>query len=258
MVDEIRWVEALILVGGKGTRLASAVKDRPKPMAEVAGRPFMERLLLVLRAEGIRRVILCTGHLGEMVEAYFGDGSRWDMELEYSHEPMPLGTAGAARHALNRIRGERCLVLNGDSFCRIDFNHLLNTHLKRQARATLWLVPMDGCRRYGTVVVGANDTITSFREKTAVARAGLINAGIYLVERETIAGIPEGRAVSWETDVFPSMIGRGLCAVAGTGPFLDIGTPESFAEAQRMDWPGMVRSDRAQCVKMRGSVSEDA
>lgn len=223
--------EAIILVGGKGTRLKNVVTDRPKPMAEVAGRPFLERLLLALHSEGIRRVILCTGHMGEMVEAYFGDGGRWDMEMEYSRDPIPLGTAGAARHALSRIQGDRCLVLNGDSFCRFDISRLLATHLKRQAGATLWLVQMDDCRRYGTVILNENDAVSAFVEKESSSRAGLINAGIYLVEREIMAGIPEGRSVSWETEVFPQMIGKGLYAVEGTGPFLDIGTPESYAMA---------------------------
>jgi D-glycero-alpha-D-manno-heptose 1-phosphate guanylyltransferase len=225
-------IPAVILVGGSGTRLRSVVSDRPKPMAEVAGRPFVEWILLALRTEGVRRVIFCTGHMGEMVEAHFGDGNRWNVKVEYSRDPMPLGTAGAARNALNRIQEDRCLVLNGDSYCRIDLRRLIETHLKRRASATLWLMPMDDCRRYGTVAIEKNDAISAFAEKSSKANAGLVNAGVYLMERSMIAGIPEGRAISLENDIFPGLIGRGLCSVKGRGPFLDIGTPESYVIAE--------------------------
>jgi len=226
-------LEALILAGGRGTRLRSVVKDRPKPMASVSGRPFLEWLLLSLRAQGVYRVILCTGHMGEMVEAYFGEGHSWDMEVQYSRDPEPLGTAGAVRHALSRVRGDRFLVLNGDSYCRADLSRLAQVHVSRRASATVWLVRVDDCRRYGSVVIGEDCAVRGFQEKPSDQRASLINAGLYLLEREIVTTIPEGRAVSLETEVFPQLVGRGLYAVIGKGPFLDIGTPEAYASAER-------------------------
>jgi D-glycero-alpha-D-manno-heptose 1-phosphate guanylyltransferase len=224
-------LEAMILAGGKGTRLRSAVNDRPKPMAEVAGRPFIEWLLPLLYDQGVRRVVLCTGYLAEQVEAHFGDGHRWNMELRYSRDPFPLGTGGAVRHALGQIRGNRFLVLNGDSYCRCDIKTLVDTHVSNGAKATLWLVETDDCRRYGSVIVAGNGAVRSFAEKSSDSGPGLVSTGIYVIEREAAETIPTGGSVSLETDFFPSLVGRGLFAVAGQDPFMDIGTPESYAGA---------------------------
>lgn len=226
-------VEAMILAGGKGTRLRSAVRDRPKPMAEVAGRPFVEWLLTLLHDQGIRRAVLCTGHLGEQVEAHFGDGRRWDMELHYSRDPFPLGTGGAVCHALDRIQGNRFLVLNGDSYCRFDLQALTDVHIANGAQATLWLVETGDCRRYGAVTLREDGAVESFAEKASDFGRGLVSAGVYLIERQAAETIPGGRPVSLEKDFFPSLIGRGLFAVAGQDAFLDIGTPESYAGAGR-------------------------
>ncbi len=226
-------MDAMVLAGGKGTRLQTVVSDRPKPMAEVAGRPFVEWLLLALRAQGVRRAVLATGYKGEMVEAYFGDGARLGLEVAYAHETVPLGTGGAARHALEQVKTDHMLVLNGDSFCSFDVRHLVEAHHRARAAVTLWLVPMDDCRRYGAVDVADDGQVRSFHEKSAELGAGLINVGVYLFDRRTLEDIPTGRAVSLEHDTFPALIGHGLCATVGEGPFLDIGTPESYASAER-------------------------
>ncbi len=225
-------LDAMILAGGKGTRLRSVVDDRPKPMAQVAGRPFVEWLLAMLYDQGTRRVVLCTGHLADHVEAYFGDGCRWNMELCYSRDPFPLGTGGAVRRGLDHVRGDRFLVLNGDSYCRFDRGALLRTHMRTGAAATLWLVGADDCRRYGSVRIGPEGAVESFAEKSLDFGTGLVNAGVYLIERRAAETIPTGRAVSLENDVFPALIGRGLFAVVGESPFTDIGTPESYADAE--------------------------
>jgi D-glycero-alpha-D-manno-heptose 1-phosphate guanylyltransferase len=128
--------EAAILVGGKGTRLQRVVKDRPKPMAEVAGRPFVEWLLL-LRAQDVRRVVFCTGYMAEVIEAHFGDGRQWKMEFAYSRDPVLLGTAGAVRCALTQLHSDRFLVLNGDSYCHVDTNCLEAGHVASGACGAL-------------------------------------------------------------------------------------------------------------------------
>ena len=225
--------EAIILVGGKGTRLQSIINDRPKPMAEVAGRPFVEWLLLRLKSQGIQHIILCTNYLGEVIEMYFGNGRHWNLEIDYAREPGLLGTAGAVRHAVSKIRSDRFLVLNGDSYCHMDISRLEQIHCTWGARATLWLAKVSDSSRYGSVEIGINGVVQSFREKQTQKTPGFINAGVYLLERNVVEAIPAGCVFSIERDIFPQLIGHGLYAVAGDEIFLDIGTPESYAAAEQ-------------------------
>jgi NDP-sugar pyrophosphorylase family protein len=227
-------IEAMILVGGKGTRLQSAVSDRPKPMADVAGKPFLEYLILSLYKEGVREVVLCTGYMGEKVESYFGDGDKWNLQVRYSHETFPLGTGGAVRNALDLIQGDRFLVLNGDSYCRFDLDSMEKNNNSKSALATMWLVKMNDCSRYGSVVMDDKGMVRSFSEKSSVSGAGLINAGIYLLERRLVENIEKERMVSLERDIFPNIVGKGLAGVVGEGVFVDIGTPESYASAEKI------------------------
>lgn len=224
-------LEAIILVGGKGTRLNSVVNDRPKPMAEVGGRPFLEWLIMALKNQGVQRIILCTGYLGHIVKNYFKDGKKWDLDIQYSHEIRPLGTAGAVRNALDLIDKNQFLVINGDSYCHFDIKKLLNFHIGKKASITMWLVNLEDCRRYGSVKIGKDGEILAFHEKSPILLSGLINAGIYLMTKDSVKDIPKGQIYSLETDLFPSLIGRGLYAVEGVLPFIDIGTPESFNNA---------------------------
>lgn len=225
-------IEAVVLVGGFGTRLQSVVNDRPKPMAIVAGRPFMEWILLQLREQGVKRFILCTGHKAEKIEEYFGDGHKWAVEIVYSHEQTPLGTGGAVRQALPYIKTERFLVLNGDSYCKFDLQALINQHKQKNALATLWLVLSENAQRFGAVKLDENCSVQKFQEKSKEPNKGMINAGVYLIESESIRSIPEGTKVSIETEFFNNLVGQGLYGVVGNGPFLDIGTPEAYSSAE--------------------------
>lgn len=225
--------DAVILVGGKGTRLQSVVSGRPKPMAEVAGRPFVEWLVLMLRAQGVQRIVFCLGYLGEVVETHFGNGRRWNIQIAYSRETVLLGTAGAVRQALEQVHSDRFVTLNGDSYCGMDLARLERAHLDRAARATLWLTHVNDCGRYGSVEIDTDGLVQSFREKSTRNYPGFISAGVYLLEREVVEAIPPGHIVSIETEIFPSMIGRGLYSVIGDSAFLDIGTPEAYATASQ-------------------------
>jgi NDP-sugar pyrophosphorylase family protein len=222
--------EAAVLVGGRGTRLAAVVGDRPKPMAEVAGRPFLEWVLLGLRREGVRRVVLCSGYRGSQISEHFGDGSRWGLSLAYSREEQPLGTGGALRNALPLLGSDPFLALNGDSWCRFDLSLMMRTHRERGALATLWLARAPDAGRYGAVTLGADGAVTAFAEKGGTG-PGLINAGVYLLSRPPLQERPAGVPFSIETDFFPSLVSRGLCGAGGDGGVLDIGTPESYREA---------------------------
>jgi NDP-sugar pyrophosphorylase family protein len=227
----LRSCTAAILAGGLGTRLRSVVADRPKVLAEVAGRPYLAHLLDQLADAGIRRCVLCTGHLGDQVEEAFGAHYR-GMTLDYSREPEPLGTGGAMRHALPYLEGHQVLVLNGDSFCRVDLNRFQAFHVTGGTSASLVLVEVPDAGRYGQVEVTADGRVVRFQEKVVGAGRGWINAGIYLLDRAVIGAMPPG-VVSLERQVFPSLVLRGLRGFRTEGPFLDIGMPESYRAAER-------------------------
>ncbi len=142
-----------------------------------------------------------------------------------------LGTGGAVRQALEMIQGKCFLVLNGDSYCRDNLGELATLHQQRKATATMLLVPVPDCQRYGSVRVDANRRVTRFAEKCHVPAPGLINAGIYLFERRVMEQLPFGRNLSLERDVLPTLVGQGLYAISCSGPFMDIGIPETFRAA---------------------------
>lgn len=225
-------LEAAILVGGAGTRLKSVVNDRPKPMAIIGGKPFLEWILVGLRDRGITRIVLCSGYMPDVIEGCFGDGHALDLELSYSVDPYPLGTGGAVRHSLHYIIGSRLLVLNGDSYCDFSIETLIQTHHELHAAATIWTAPVMDRHRYGSMDVAESSNVLAFHEKQTSSGAGVVNAGVYLLERDVVSAISEHRSVSLETEVFPGLVGNGLYAAIGDAPLLDIGTPESFALAE--------------------------
>lgn len=225
---------ALVLAGGLGTRLSSVVADRPKALAPVRGRPFLSYLLDQIRAAGVRRAVLCTGHLGDQIEAAFG-GSYREVALEYSREATPVGTGGALALAAERVVGSSApvLILNGDSYCGVDLEELWHWHHSRFAHATLVAVQVPDASRFGRLDLDAHGRIVGFHEKSAQPRPGLVNGGIYLVRTEALACIATGRPVSLEREVFPAWTRSGLYGFPTNGRFIDIGTPESFREAER-------------------------
>lgn len=223
-------VTAVILAGGVGSRLRSAVSDRPKGLAEVDGRPFLAFVLEQLARAGVQRVVLCTGHLGMQIRAAFGTDFR-GMRVSYSHEEAPLGTGGALRLAVDAVGDRTLLVLNGDSFCEVDLEAARRDFERCGRNPTLVLSWQADTTRYGRVECDAAMRITAFEEKGARGGAGWINAGIYFVDRPLVEAIPTGRPVSLERDVFPEWISRVLRGFPTQGRFLDIGTPESYAQA---------------------------
>ena len=235
---------AIILAGGFGTRLREAVPDLPKPLAPVAGRPFLSYLIGQLTSQGIRRIVLSTGYMAERIEAEIGDGTALSARISYVRESEPLGTGGAAALAARSAEGAQSfLVMNGDSYCDVDFDALLaKTHELREraanpARAVVAVRQVEDVSRYGAVEMDeATGAITAFREKDAAEqKSGWINAGIYVLSPEVLAGIPPGRAVSIEREVFPSLVGAGIFGFKTTGRiFIDIGIPSEFARAQTL------------------------
>jgi histidinol-phosphate phosphatase family protein len=226
-------ITAAILAGGLGTRLRAAVADKPKVLAPVSGKPFLAYLLDHLERYGFQRVVLCTGYRHEQVHAAFGKQNH-NLQIDYSVETAPLGTGGAIRNALDQFASGPVLVLNGDSFCPFDLGLYLSWHRAQKSRTSLALISVPDAARFGRVQVRPDGAIERFDEKDPGATGpAWINAGVYLLSRELIQAIPPGRAVSIEREVFPAAIGDGgLNGYRVEAPFLDIGTPESFALAE--------------------------
>ena len=220
-----------VLAGGMGTRLRSVIPDRPKVLAPAGGRPFLSWWFDALDAQGFRDVVLCTGYRAGQVRDSFGSVHR-NLRLRYSAEEEPLGTAGALRHALELFRSEPVLVLNGDSFCDVDLSAFCHNHRQSGLRASLVLARVEDTSRFGSVQFQSGGRIEAFREKISRAEPGWINAGVYLFSRELLAALPAKQSLSLERDVLPHWIPDGINTFHGAGKFLDIGTPESLAQAE--------------------------
>lgn len=226
-------ITVVILAGGRGTRLSSVVADRPKPLAGVAGRPFIEYLFdQVLRA-GIEKLVIASGYLGEYISNHFGSVYK-TLKLQYSKESLPLGTAGALRYALPSVETRYLLVLNGDSFCEVDLTALAECHRKKDARITLTAVTVPDVSRYGSVCMNRDGLVTEFIEKGAQSGTGYINAGVYLLDKSVIADLEPNIPCSLEKDVLPKYCNNGMYAFKAIGIFIDIGIPDDYARAQQI------------------------
>ena len=225
--------EAVVLAGGLGTRLRSVVSDVPKPMAPVAGRPFLELLLGHLARNGFDRVVLSVGHLADVIQGHFGDAWR-GLALDYAREDVPLGTGGAIRESLARCSADHVHVFNGDTFLGLD---CAETEALWVARGLPLIVgrQVADTARYGRIEVGAEGRILRFLEKSAAGGPGLINAGCYVLPREIVADFPARAHFSFETDYLRDAVERRhLLALRTDGEFIDIGTPEDYARAQTL------------------------
>jgi mannose-1-phosphate guanylyltransferase len=223
-------VDAVVLVGGQGTRLRPLTLSAAKPMLPTAGVPFLEHLLSRMKAIGIRHVVLGTSYKAETFTEYFGDGSAFGLDIEYVIEESPLGTGGAIRNVADRLRGETTLVFNGDILSGVDLSDLLETHTSNDADATLHLVKVPDPRAFGSVPTGPDGRVQAFLEKTDNPPTDQINAGCYVFKRSVLEAIPAGRVVSVERETFPGLL-AGRARVFGhidSTYWLDLGTPAAF------------------------------
>ncbi len=232
-------MQALILAGGAGTRLRPVLGELNKPMAPVAGRPFLEYLLLQLKKHEIDQVILCVGYKADHIQSYFGRGDRWGIQVSYSCETEFLGTAGALKLAEEHLHEKDFFVMNGDSLFDIELRTLMHYHREMKATATLALAHVDDGRRYGAVGINELGRIVSFVEKREGYAGGLINGGVYIFAREVLDFIPKGQPASLEQDILPRLIGRDLYGLPLKGYFVDIGVPADYTR---------LRSDPAQLL----------
>jgi D-glycero-alpha-D-manno-heptose 1-phosphate guanylyltransferase len=225
---------AVLLVGGKGTRLQSVLPSTPKPLARLGNMPFLELLVLQLRSQGVRRMVMCTGHLAEQIQAEFGDGRKWDVAIVYSVETRALGTAGAVKLAERHLeRTSDFLVMNGDSFLEVDFPEFLRFHRAHGGLISMAVRKVPDAARYGSVQLDAQNRVVGFSEKSSDSAPGLINGGVYVFNRAILERIPQG-AASLERDIFPRFLESGVYAFEQHGMFIDIGTPEDYARAQAL------------------------
>ena len=223
-------MEAVILAGGRGTRLNSVVTDVPKPMAKIGDKPFLQYSLDHLVSQGVERFILAVGYKYEAVRAFFGQTYQ-GVPIEYSIEYEPLGTGGALRQAMNRVEGKDFLAINGDSLFKIPLAPLRHFHEQTGAVLTVALKRMSDCGRYGSVRVNAEGRFSSFEEKRSGV-SGAINGGVYLLRRKFLSELNLPERFSFEQDVLENMCSHcPFYAIEFTDYFIDIGIPEDYARA---------------------------
>lgn len=225
-------VDAIILAGGFGTRLQGVIKDSPKPMADINGKPFLCYLLSSLKKSGIKRFILSTGYKGDTVKKYFANAFK-GTPIIYAEEKEALGTGGGIALAMKQAETENVLILNGDTFFDADIHALLKKHSETKADATLCLRKVNDAGRFGTVNVNKDGKIISFREKDEKIKAGLINGGIYVFRKNIFENKSLPGKFSIEKDFFEKFAGNlNLQAFESNAYFIDIGIPEEYERAK--------------------------
>lgn len=228
--------EAILLVGGKGTRLRPLTVHTPKPMVPAAGVPFLTHQLARARAAGVEHIVLATSYLAEVFEPYFGDGSSLGLHIEYVTEREPLGTGGAIRNVAHRLASgpdEPVLIFNGDILTGLDIRALVTSHADSGADVSLHLTRVEDPRAFGLVPTDDTGRVTAFLEKPQTPEeivTDQINAGAYIFRRSVIDTIPAGRPVSVERETFPGLLADGahLQGMVDSTYWLDLGTPQAF------------------------------
>jgi len=226
---------AILLVGGRGTRLSPITDEIPKPMLPIAGLPVTEHQLLAAKKAGVKTLVLATSYLSEVFTPYFGDGSRWGLDVRYAVEETPLGTGGAIKNAaaaLNITAGsdEPIVIFNGDVLSSHDLGKQIQEHVANRADVTLHLTHVEDARAYGCVPVDENGRVTAFLEKMENPITNTINAGSYVFHPSVIETIAANTVVSVERDVFPALVtaGKKIYGYVEDAYWLDIGTPRAL------------------------------
>ena len=243
-LDRVSPVQAVVLVGGEGTRLRPLTLETPKPMVPVMNMPFLERTLRRLKDAGIDDVILPAGYLPEAITSYFGDGTNLGLHIRYVIEETPLGTAGALKNVEQYIDGP-FFVLNGDVLTSLDLRAMMDYHRAKGGLGTIHCKPVEDPSPFGCVVHDPTGRVEVFVEKPKREEAPTndINAGTYLLEREVLDRILAGRPVSIERETFPQLIaagGRGLYAYVTDDYWIDLGKPEAYLDAHRHIFDGVM------------------
>lgn len=224
---------AIILAGGFGTRLQAVVNDLPKPMAPVNGQPFLNYQLNYLKHYGVKKIILSVGYLSEKIKSYYGSIFN-GLEIEYVVEEKPLGTGGGIRLALEKCKDELAFVLNGDSFFDVDLSKFYDHHTTQNAQLSLALRKVKDAGRYGTIEKNEENKIISFKEKSGNTKEGIINGGVYIIDKKIyLSSTPANTNFSIEKDFFEKQLNTlKIYGFEFEGYFIDIGIPEDYTTAQ--------------------------
>jgi NDP-sugar pyrophosphorylase family protein len=260
-------MKAILLAGGKGTRLRPLTLHTPKPIVPIFDRPFLQYQIDLLRqAPEIDEIVLSLNYQPRRIEEVFGDGADLGIHLQYVVEPTPLGTGGAIRFAAGETRNEPIVVFNGDVLTAVDLPAVLALHRERQAKATIVLTPVDNPAAYGLVATDAQGNVLDFLEKPAADKitCNTINAGIYVLEPDTFSRIPADTVYSIERAYFPSLVANGETFVAYVyrGYWIDIGTPAKYREAHhdimdgRFVAPPFAQAPRTAFISPKARIDE--
>jgi len=234
-------IDVIILAGGLGSRLAPVLDGKPKLLAPVCGKPYLEFILKWLSSFGACRIILALGHLAKDIEEYVKTNFKDGIEIICSVESEPLGTAGGLAQASDYIQSTLALVMNGDSFVDADLCKLIDLHKSSASDATMICTRIANSKHYGSVEIAEDGKVLSFEEKSTINSSGLINAGIYVVSHQLLQRVKGLHIGSLEKDVFQQLPVGALNTYSGKFDFLDIGTPEDFKRAEAFFQPFVLR-----------------
>ena len=253
----------ILLVGGMGTRLMPLTRDMPKPMLPLAGLPVTEHQLLAAKRAGITTIVLATSYLSEVFTPYFGDGSKWGLDVRYAVEETPLGTGGAIKNAaaaLNLTEGsdEPIVIFNGDVLSSHNLGKQIQQHVANRADVTLHLTHVDDARAYGCVPVDENGRVTAFLEKMENPITNTINAGSYVFHPSVIETIAANTVVSVERDVFPTLVaaGKKIYGYVEDAYWLDIGTPRALLAGSKHLVGGEFKADATSAIAASATLQE--
>lgn len=229
MVAELKQTDVVILCGGLGTRLRPVVSDSPKVLAKIGEKTFLDILINNLLLYGFENIILSVGYMKKQIKNHFNYAKEYN--IRFCEEEEPLGTGGALKKAKLLINSETFMVMNGDSFCQLNFRDFYDFHLNKKALLSMVLVRIKSGQDYGTVLLNDSKRITNFKEKVPNSNESLINAGIYLMQKDIFSYMPEQNHFSLEYDLFPKIINNRCYGFLTEGKFIDIGTPDRYEEA---------------------------
>jgi NDP-sugar pyrophosphorylase family protein len=229
-------IDAIILAGGLGTRLAPILPHLPKTLAPIQKTPFLQLLINQLARSGIvSKIVMALSHKASAIESFIQSHS-YSLPIEFSFEPSPLGTGGAILHALPKTTSDTLLILNGDSFFDLPLADFYHFHLTQKGSLTIACRYVEDCSRYGSILFDNSQKIYRFTEKSQTPTNGWINSGIYLIQRHLFSPFCAG-VYSLESEFFPQFLQSTAFAYLHTGAFIDIGTPSSYREAQEILQP---------------------
>lgn len=239
-IGEKRVKKALILAGGKGTRLRPITYEIPKPMVPIQGRPLLEHTIEFLKKHDIRDIIISIGFLGDKIREYFGDGSKLGVRISYVDETEPTGTAGPLRLAAPHLKNHHFVMINGDNLFNLDLDNMIHNHFENNCLATIALASVNDPTKYGVARLKGQQ-ITEFVEKPKMkdAPSNLINAGVYLLSPEVLKLVPNKMFSMIETEVFPQLIEKNqFYGYVMEGQWLPAGTPDEYEQAIK-EWKGV-------------------